>query len=303
MVAFKPTTFAATVLVAVSLASAASLPVSKRQDAPRLNPFGALSLSDIPQRCRDTCDDVTELANNAQCLSNLACLCNDDDDEVDDIGECFSCVVRHTANEQRRSEILNIGRGVLSEYHQICNSAGHPVPAGTLADDGRYNDNDSDSGDDWDDNNSDDGDDQRDDDNDNDSGNESGHDDDDYSLTNDNDGDSNDGASDAGDDDHNEIDDDSDDEDSLTTHTGGNTGGSDDWDDGNDSVDESDDDDGLTNNGGSNTVGTSTGGSNNADGTTNALNAEEGATGAASGLRIPAAASLVGAFALGALAL
>lgn len=110
-------------------------------------------MNDIPERCREPCDDAVELANNAQCLSNFACLCNGDDDEVDDIGECFSCVVRHTADEQRRPQILEIGRGILSEYHQICNGAGHPVPEGTLADDGKYNDNDSDSGDDRDDNN------------------------------------------------------------------------------------------------------------------------------------------------------
>ncbi|TFL03514.1 hypothetical protein BDV98DRAFT_387382 [Pterulicium gracile] len=296
MVAFK-SIFVATVLAAVTIASAASVPVSKRQDAPRLNPFGDLSLNDIPERCREPCDDAVELANNAQCLSNFACLCNGDDDEVDDIGECFSCVVRHTADEQRRPQILEIGRGILSEYHQICNGAGHPVPEGTLADDGKYNDNDSDSGDDRDDNN--DSANEWDDDN-NDDGRNSGDDNDDDLAD---DVDSNDGGSNAGDD----IDDDGhiSDDDHQNTTGGGYASENDDWHDINDSGNESDDDDGPNSNvgGGSGTSsgGNKNGGGNDDDGSTNSLNTDDGETGAASALRTPAAAALVGSFLLGAL--
>lgn len=223
MVAFKSTSFAATVLTAVTIASAA-VPAVKRQDA-LLNPFGDFSIDDIPQRCRSPCNDAVELSNNTQCLSNLDCLC-EDDDEGDDIGECFSCIIRNTEDEQARTQVLETGRSVLGEYFQVCTDGGRQVPEGTIDDDGRYNDNDSDDNDD-------------------------GYDsDDDNNNNNNNNGGNNNGGN---------------------TDAGNNNGG------------------GNTNNGGGNNDSVND-------------NADDG-SGAASGLRIPAAAALVGSFALGALAL
>lgn len=223
------TTFAATVLTAVTIASAA-VPLAKRQEA-LLNPFGDFSIDDIPQRCRSPCNDAVELSNNTQCLSNIDCLC-EDDDEGDDIGECFSCIIRNTEDEQARTQVLETGRNVLSEYFQVCTDGGRQIPEGTIDDEGRYFDNDSDNDDDWDDN------------------------DDGYNS----------------DDDHN--------------NNGGNNGGN----------------NNAGNNGGNTDNGNNN--NNNVGGNNDSVNdnADDG-SGAASGLRIPAAAVLVGSFALGALAM
>lgn len=139
---------------------------------------------------------------------------------------------RYVSHTISLPSIYSLAYLALLEYFQVCTDGGRQIPEGTIDDEGRYFDNDSDNDDDWDDN------------------------DDGYNS----------------DDDHN--------------NNGGNNGGN----------------NNAGNNGGNTDNGNNN--NNNVGGNNDSVNdnADDG-SGAASGLRIPAAAVLVGSFALGALAM